>query len=164
MRLKLLLPLLMVLVIGAQMHTVYAAQGTIRITLPDDMKEKVVHYSCEGSEEETVSFASEEQVILNELEPGTYKIRVEDTETYTFSESKITLPMWDEEEKKMDYDVEVKPKYQRKELAPETGDMQKGMKFIIIGGISLIFVLIMSCHNRIDCGRMSHKYSSKRRT
>ena len=93
----------MVLVIGAQMHTVYAAQGTIRITLPDDMKEKVVHYSCEGSEEETVSFASEEQVILNELEPGTYKIRVEDTETYRFSESKITLPMWEEEENKMDF-------------------------------------------------------------
>ncbi len=164
MRLKLLLPLLMLLVIGTQMHTVYASQGIIRINLPEDMKEKIVHYSCDGVEEKTISFASDEQVILKELGSGNYKIRVEDTEAYAFSESEITLPMWDEENKKMDYDVEVNPKYQRKEEAPKTGDMQKGIKFIITGGISLIFVLIMSCHNRIGCGRMSHKYSNKWRT
>ena len=76
----------------------------------------------------------------------------------------------------MEYHVTVTPKYIRhvpepeipsetelpepeevtpQPISPKTGDEMKIGNHMIFGMISFTIVLIMSCHNRFKCGRMS---------
>jgi len=145
-------------------RTVSAAEGSIRIEVPKKLEKVTVCYSKDGEEEKQRIFENGEDVILKNLSAGSYKIRLMDTENYNFTDSEIPVPMWNEQKRQMEYEIEISPKYRMIETSPQTGDSAKGIKFIVIGCISLLIVALMSCHNRFNCGRMSHKYSEKRRT
>lgn len=43
--------------------------------------------------------------------------------------------------------------------SPKTGDMSSTGTYVVIGIISLIFLVIISCHNRFTCDTMTGKYS-----
>lgn len=101
---------------------------------------------------------------ITDLEKGVYQIQAFTDSGYEFMPSVVSVPLWDEEEKEMQYEITVIPKYTVLPQAPDTGDGSKGMLYGLFGMISLIIVVIISCHNRLKCGRMSHMYSKRRRT
>ena len=80
----------------------------------------------------------------------------------------------DDEEKQMLYDITIIPKYSVKEkpipatqtldpveevVSPQTADTNHSIKYMNLGIISLIILVIMSCHNRFNCDTMTGKYS-----
>lgn len=174
------IPLVIVLMIFMCPARVLAASGSIRVLLPQDADEAVLHYvkiaECDeiGQKEvtewlqEDVEYTEAVQtdgggsVCVSDLEEGVYRLRLSGTPEYVFSESLISIPMWSEEEHCMLYDVTVSPKYTsitrtpetENDITPDTGDDNKGMVYLFFGVISFIIIAIISCHNRFKCGRM----------
>lgn len=114
------------------------------------------------------------------LSDGIYRLDIVGPNEYEFAPVLVSIPMWSEEEKKMLYEVEVIPKYvyheplrDEEELppdalepdheetqkfpSPKTGDESEAVVSIVFGLISLIIVVIMSCHNRFRCATMTVK-------
>lgn len=146
--------------------SVFAAEGNIQLVLPEGMEGMEVRYNKEGEQEETAVVDGHDVVEISGLEVGTYHINIPETSDYTFSPIIVRVPTWSEEEHKMLYDIKINPKYTRNVVVqevPNTGDESKDVIYAGVGLISLIIVVIMSCHNRLKCGRMSRKYSRKRR-
>ena len=164
---KKLLPIFVGLLMCLCPLSVFAASGTIRVQLPQNMSGGVVTYSKEGGEKQTVIVDENGNAKIENLEEGIYQIDIEETSDYVFTSALVSIPMWSEEEHRMLYDVTVIPKYIRKiEVdktenveAPSTGDKTKNNTYLILGLISLIILVIMSCHNRFNCDTMTDKYS-----
>ena len=114
------------------------------------------------------------------LTDGFYRLDIVGPKEYEFASVLVSIPMWSEAEKTMLYEVEVIPKYvyhepppdveeippnvpqpdpgkTEKTPSPKTGDESKAVIYASFGLISLIIVVIMSCHNRFRCATMSVK-------
>ena len=126
--------------------------------------------------DENVEVSQEGNILVKNLEEGIYQIWVSGNEEFEFAPMLVSVPAWDEKEQKMNYQVTVTPKYNRIEMEPEvtvtteepehverepeilspkTGDKGQTELYIAFGMISFIIVMIISCHNRFKCGRMS---------
>ena len=113
---------------------------------------------------------------LADLEEGVYQIQAFAGQEYEFMPSLVSVPSWNEKEKEMQYEFTVIPKYTYHvrepeqtstttvEVSPQTGDGKSGALYGLLGIISFIIVVIISCHNRFKCGRMTHMYKKRRRT
>ena len=166
--------LLAAFVLCVQPIVTNAASGTIRVLLPEEVQGAVVQYAKiaeweEFQEKELVQWLQEDveydnslqvgnntSVNLTDLEDGIYRVRVSGDETYQFSDAIVSVPTWDEEQKCMQHQITVNPKYSRVTVTPQTGDSSKGVIYIIVGTISLIIIVIMTCNRRFVCGRMCH--------
>ena len=121
--------------------------------------------------ENSIKVGSEDSVKLVDLEDGIYQIFVSGDEAYEFAPMLVSMPAWTiENEEQLLYEVSIEPKYTKLDkpepeqttfvempivLPPQTGDSGNGMVFGMVGVISFIIVVIMSCHNRFKCARMS---------
>ena len=121
-----------------------------------------------AKETENASYTKAEkggEVKIENLEEGVYRLEITEDSGYEFSPMIVSIPAWDAKEMQMKGEVEVFPKYTkpvlinetRETVAPQTGDDGNGIVFMSFGVISMIIVLIISCHNRFKCGRMSRK-------
>ena len=145
---------------------VLAADNTIQIELPKDMGGTSIQYYQEGCETKEIQVNQDGIVSLLGLTDGTYHFLIPETEGYIFEPITVTVPYIETETNEKNYDLVIHPKYRIKpeeNQGPETGDNQKSLLYVGIGIISLIIVVIMSCHNRFKCDRMTDKYSRKRR-
>lgn len=157
---KKLLPIWILFFVLLSSVSVFAhSKGSVKICLPEGMENEEISYQREGEEKKKVKVEQDGIATIKNLSEGTYEITIPETENYEFQNMKIQLPMWDEEEHKMKYDITAYPKYNIKENTPETGDSNKLVPYVGFAIISFIFVCIMSCHNHFKCGRMSHEYS-----
>lgn len=179
---KKLLPILIALLAGLYAFPVFAAEGSIQITLPEELKGIYVYYTEEGEDSRTVIVDEKGIASITGLKEGMYQIEIPNGLGYEFNPISVHVPSWSEEEQKMLYDISVIPKYIHnveppkeepkeppkeeppKTESPRTGDESNERIYIGLGIISLIIVAIMTCHNRFKCGRMTQKYSRKRRT
>ena len=148
--------------------TTFAAEGgSIEVQLPTDMRGEKIYIMKEGEEAQTLLVDEHGIAKVEQLSTGTYQIDVGETDDYKFTQAKVSIPMWSEEEQKMLYEVSVIPKYTVKEkpkiseeiVSPQTGDVYKGTTYMSFGVISLIILVIMSCHNHFNCDTMTVKYS-----
>ena len=147
--------------------TLAAEGGSIVVHLPTDMRGEEIYIMKEGEEPQSIIVDEQGIAKVEQLSTGIYQINVGETDDYEFTEAKVSVPMWSEEEQKMLYEVSVIPKYIQKEkpvitkeyVSPQTGDMYKGPAYMSFGVISLIILVIISCHNRFNCDTMTVKYS-----
>lgn len=172
----------------SQIHTL-AANGSIKIEVPEEAGKITVSYvkiadweNAEQKEfeeipnedveyENTLEFETGETILLMDLEEGIYQIQIQGNEEFEFSPVIVSVPLWNEEEKQMEYEIQAEPKYIRsipepepepetpktdkpEEASPKTGDYETAGIYGIFGMFSLLIV-IMSCHNRFKCARMS---------
>ena len=77
--------------------------------------------------ESAILYRYKEEMTFNNLEDGLYLLYAEvDNEEFLFEPSFLTIPYFDEENKEMNYTVQVYPKYARNEpkvvIPPKTGD------------------------------------------
>lgn len=136
-----------------------ADTGSIAVHLPVDMAGESVTIRGEDGQAYSLQIMEDGTAKAETLAEGIYEIQVPETEKYTFTEAKVSIPMWSEEEHKMLYDLVVIPKYSVKEQAsPGTGDAGAGIFYLGIAIISCIILVIMSCHNRFNCATMTGKY------
>ena len=134
-----------------------AAEGTIRVELPEDMKGAQLYYSKDDGKETAVKVDDDATAVISNLEAGSYKIRIPDTETLAFTPVEVRIPMWSIEEEKMMYDISVIPKYSREEVIPQTGDDHHGMQYAVLGVLSLMVVFVSNlCYNRLNYRRKSN--------
>ena len=158
--------ILAVLVITMLPLSVFAADNRIQIELPDGMEGEEVQYRNEDEEIKSVKVGVDNMAYLTSLADGTYHIIIPDTDSYIFEPIEVTLPYQMTEKEEPIYDLVICPKYALKAEnieTPVTGDNHKTLTYVGIGIISLIIVVIMSCHNRFKCDRMTDKYSRRRR-
>ena len=117
--------------------------------------------------------AEDGRASITGLLDGIYRLDIVGPKEYEFAPALVSIPMWSEEEQKMLYEVEVIPKYvyheplpdeeeippdvPEKIQSPKTGDESKAAVYASFGLISLIILVIMSCHNRLRCGKMRVK-------
>ncbi len=107
---------------------------------------------------------------IEDVEDGIYQIHISGDEEYEFAPMLVSMPAWTEEGDELLYEVSATPKYTMIEKpepeqitlietpvteAPKTGDGSHGAMFGVFGVISFIIVVIMSCHNRFKCARMT---------
>lgn len=107
---------------------------------------------------------------IEDVEEGIYQIYISGNEEYEFAPMLVSMPAWTEEGEQLLYEVSVTPKYTKNiqpepeqitlietpiAEAPKTGDGLQGAIFGVFGVISFIIVVIMSCHNRFKCARMT---------
>ena len=117
---------------------VSAAEGTIQIQMPDELKGSAIHYHING-EPQCADIDENGRLHVNGLETDTYYIRIQDTQQFAFMDMEIPVPMWDEEDERMEYDITVIPKYSRVSKVPETGDSFQ--KFVILWcGVAMLSV------------------------
>ena len=170
-----LIPVLLGLIIGICPLTAFAGEtGSIEINLPKDMAGEYVTFIREETETQKVCVDKTGKVKAEGLQEGNYEIEISETEDYTFLPIQVHVPCWSDEEKQMLYDITIIPKYSVKEkpipvtqtsdpvqktTAPQTGDFNHSIKYRNVGIISLIILVIMSCHNRFNCDTMTGKYS-----
>ena len=110
------------------------AQGIIRVVLPTEMEGKEVF--IQGDEEEqTVKVQGDGVAVVENVSPGNYQIRIPSAAGYEFQDSEVRIPSWNEEEKRMSYDVRLEPKYQKVTTSPKTGD-NSHMFFYGIGAMT----------------------------
>ena len=147
-------------------------KGSIEVHLPKAAKKVTLQYvKVEDANQPDMNAKYEHAVSVNgqnigeitELDEGIYQIQAFAEAGYEFMPSLISVPMWNEEEKEMQYDITVLPKYSVQTQTPMTGDGGGGMLYGLLGLFSLMIIVIISCHNRLKCGRMSHMYSKRRR-
>lgn len=149
-------------------------KGYIEVDLPAEAENLTLHYVKLADDQEVKEYEQAVPVtegnvaVISELENGLYQIQAFGDSEYEFMPSVVSVPMWNEQEKEMQYDITVIPKYthhmQVQEIAPQTGDESLGAGYSLLGFISLIIIVIISCHNPFKCGRMSHMYTKRRRT
>lgn len=169
---KKLAPVLVGFLITISPLSVFAEEtGSIEVNLPKGMAGEEIIYQKDGQEVGKIQIGENDVVRLEELSDGNYEIQIPETEDYEFSPIQVHIPCWSEEEKQMLYNITIVPKYSIKEkqipipepilelTAPRTGDVAYGMHYINAITISLIIVVIMSCHNRFNCDTMTDKYS-----
>lgn len=169
---KKLVPVLMSFAICLCPLSVFAKEtGSIEVNLPKGMAGEEIIYQKEGQEVGKIQIGENNVVRLEELSDGNYEIQIPETEEYEFSPIQVHIPCWSEEEKQMLYNITIVPKYSVKEkqipisepilesTAPRTSDVAHAMYYINAITISLIIVMIMSCHNRFNCDTMTGKYS-----
>jgi hypothetical protein len=111
-----------------------------------------------------------EALRIENVEDGIYQIHISGDEEYEFAPMLVSMPAWEEEGEELLYEVSVTPKFTVIEKpepeqitliktpvaeAPKTGDGFHGAMFGVFGVISFIIVVIMSCHNRFKCARMT---------
>ena len=130
-----------------------AETGSIRVELPKELSGATV--CCLAEEEEELAIQADEQgvAVLSNLQAGEYRIQVLETNGYEFTEAQVRVPMWDEVEKKMSYDITVIPKYSRVTVttspSPQTGDRQPVLMYALMGGSSLALLGIwFHCRKR----------------
>ena len=107
---------------------------------------------------------------VENVEDGIYQIYISGDEEYKFAPMLVSMPAWTEEGEQLQYEVSVTPKYTKMiqpepeqitlveppiAQPPKTGDASESVMFGIFGVISFIIVVIMSCHNRFKCARMT---------
>lgn len=172
---KKLVPVLMGFIICLCPLSVFAEEmGSIEVSLPKELAGEEIIYQREGDDTKKIEVDENGTVKIEELSEGNYKIQIPETEDYDFSPIQVHIPCWSEEEQQMLYDITIIPKYSVKEkhipvpetpeavletTTPQTGDIAHGMNYINAIIISLIIVVIMSCHNRFNCDTMTGKYS-----
>ena len=126
--------------------------------------------------QQTISYEHEKNVgnenvfQIENVEDGIYQISISGDEEYEFAPMLVSMPAWTEEGEQLQYEVSVTPKYTRFikpeseqitlvetpiPATPKTGDGTQGIMFGVFGVISFIIVVIMSCHNRFKCARMT---------
>ncbi|MBQ2923888.1 MAG: hypothetical protein IJE60_12505 [Tyzzerella sp.] len=111
-----------------------------------------------------------EALRIEDVEDGIYQIYISGDEEYEFAPMLVSMPAWTEEGEQLQYEVSVTPKYTKMiqpepeqitlveppiAQPPKTGDASESVMFGIFGVISFIIVVIMSCHNRFKCARMT---------
>lgn len=70
-----------------------------------------------------VTTDSDGKAVIEDLEEGVYLLELFDQAAYeTVRPMLVTMPVWDEAEKRMNYDITVIPKHSRGQETPETGD------------------------------------------
>lgn len=172
---KKLVPVLMGFIIGLCPLTAFAeGTGSIEVTVPKEMAGEEITYQREGDDTNKIEVDENGTVKIEKLSEGNYKIQIPETEDYIFAPIQVHVPCWSEEEKQMLYDISIIPKYSVKEkpvptprtpdpeeepTVPKTGDLNHITQYRNVGIISLIIVVIMSCHNRFNCDTMTGKYS-----
>ena len=108
---------------------------------------------------------------LADVEDGIYQMYLSGDEEYEFVPMLVSMPAWESEgADELSYEVCVTPKYTKIEQSepeqitlidppvtrpPKTGDGTSGGMFGVFGAISFIIVVIMTCHNRFKCARMT---------
>ena len=118
-----------------------------------------------------IEVSGEEGVQLNDVEDGIYQIYISGDAEYEFVPMLVSMPAWENESaEELTYEVSVTPKYTKLEKpepeqitlietpstpSPKTGDATQSVIFGVFGIISFIIVVIMTCHNRFKCARMS---------
>ncbi len=118
-----------------------------------------------------VEVGEEEVFQLADVEDGIYQIYLSGDEEYEFVPMLVSMPAWENESaKELSYEVSVTPKYTKLEKpepeqitlietpstpSPKTGDATQSVMFGMFGTISFIIVVIMTCHNRFKCARMT---------
>lgn len=128
------------------------------------LRQDIVYDNC-------VEVGGKEVFQLVDLEEGIYQIYVAGDEAYEFTPMLVSMPAWESEgADQLSYEVHVTPKYTKIEQpepeqitlvdppapqSPKTGDGAQNMMFGMFGLISFIIVVIMTCHNRIKCARMT---------
>lgn len=161
------MPILIALLLCMSSLTAFASEcGSIEVSLPTDMRGEKIYITKEGEESQTIIVDDHGIAKMENLSTGNYQIDVTETDSYLFTQAHVSIPMWSEEEHKMLHEVSVIPKYKIKEkpimteenASPKTGDMYKGTIYMGFGVISLIILVIISCHNRFDCDTMTVKY------
>lgn len=83
------------------------------------------------------------EIIFEDLEIGLYLLKAQSTQKSGRIDSVlIAVPTWDEIQKKMEYNIEVIPKYvQDEEQGVKTGDSQNLVVYYGLMGVSLLFML-----------------------
>lgn len=122
------------------------------------------------SYEHAENLGNENVFQIEDVEDGIYQISISGDEEYEFAPMLVSMPAWTEEGEELLYEVSVTPKFAKIEKpepeqitlieppiteAPKTGDGSQGVMFGVFGVISFIIVVIMSCHNRFKCARMT---------
>ena len=169
------IPVLLGLIICISPLTAFASEtGTITMSLPEGMAGEYVTFIKEETETQKVCVDDTGMAKVEGLQEGSYEIQVPETEDYSFMPLEVHIPCWSDEEKQMLYDITMIPKYTVKEkpimitstpepmregVSPMTGDNSHSIKYVNFGIISLIILVIMSCHNRFNCDTMTDKYS-----
>lgn len=177
---KKIIAIFILLIVCCSQISVFAATGSVEIDVPEEAGEITVCYTKIANLEEAqqkefdglprdgveyenqIEFHANETIRLVDLEEGIYQIQIQGKEEYEFSTAVVSVPMWNETEQLMEYDVRVIPKYVVNipepdvplEQSPQTGDSNKVGMFIIFVMFSSLIV-IMSCHKRFKCARMS---------
>lgn len=153
----------------------------IEVTMPENMEDVVLYYEKvaerDNFKEEdakellqqnvtynhSINVGNEDCVKLVDLEDGIYQIYISGDEEYEFMPMLVSMPAWNEEKEQILYEVTVTPKYTKTIThtevpvfdSPKTGDFSNSTIFGAFGMISFIIVVIMSCHKRFKCARMS---------
>lgn len=120
---------------------------------------------------ENMQHVGNESVLRIEgVEDGIYQIYFSGDEEYEFAPMLVSMPAWTEEGDELLYEVSATPKFSKIEKpepeqitlietptaeVPKTGDGHQSVMFGVFGIISFIIVVIMSCHNRFKCARMT---------
>lgn len=164
---RLLLMLFGLLICLCSKSVMAAEIGSIELNLPKEIAGEIIEITREGGEKYSITINENGIGKIENLEVGTYLIETPETSDYKFTTARVSIPTWSEEEEKMLYDVVVYPKYTQKEKVveikevktPKTSDSIRGTTYLGVGVISLIILVIMSCHNRFDCDTMTGKYS-----
>ena len=128
------------------------------------LQQNILYDSC-------IEVSGEEGVQLNDVEDGIYQIFISGDAEYEFVPMLVSMPAWENESaEELTYEVSVTPKYTKLEKpepeqntlietpstpSPKTGDATQSVMFGVFGIISFIIVVIMTCHNRFKCARMS---------
>lgn len=154
---------------GAENLTLYYEKVAEREGFDITDAEKILMQDIEYNH--YVKAGQKERVQLADLEDGIYRIDVSGDEEYEFVPMLVSMPAWTtENEEELLYEVSITPKYTKFALpepeqttltetpimdSPKTGDFHQGATFGVLGIISFIIVVIMSCHNRFKCARMT---------
>ena len=120
--------------------------------------------------ENEINAENKDAIRIVDLEDGIYQIYVTGDEEYEFSPMLVSMPAWTTNSEQPEYGVSVTPKYTNflktkpeqttfTEIpfleSPKTGDTNNSSVLGVLGVISFIIVVIMSCHNRFKCARMT---------
>ncbi len=174
------LPIIIMMLVCICSAEASAMSGSIQITAPQDAEGSVVSYAKIAEREELeesrvaewmeMDIEPEGNVQMDEnglariehLPEGIYQLQISGKNGYDFTRALVSIPMWDEEKKDMNYEISVFPKYTYTPVETEqdlsvlhTGDDSQIGVYITAGIISFIIVVIISCHNRFKCARMS---------
>ena len=171
---KYLLMITLLLVCTCSMEA-FAMSGSIQITVPQEAQGSVVSYAKIAKREEldesrvsewmemdihpegSVRINEEGKASIEDLPEGIYQIQIVGENGYDFARSLVSIPMWDEEQKSMSYEISIFPKHtytppvkEREVIVPNTGDDNQNNIYIAIGIISLVITVlcVLECQNK----------------